>query len=384
MTSAIELSALELNPMGPFRREAPRPQHLRDSRYHEQFDGLTVFYDCFRTADGRGTIMLGPPLLNLERVVLRAMYHAYGSSRLSRFLRLSRFSVSGYALYSQLRIGPSWDAQLPPGLFRQDRLAVQPNCSEMFRGRRVVLTLSRDNELQWIEDWARFFVGKHGADAVLFYDNGSTNYPLDEIRKTINSISGVAVSCVVDWPYKYGPIAIGHDHWDSNYCQPCAIEHAHHRFLAHAQAVVNCDIDEFPITAGGESIFSIAQRSSTGYLKYDGQWVENASLSPEAKSGRRRHKHFFHRSKSAPYNTKTDPYKWTVMPGRCPADAQWWVHGISQITPDPLSSHVRFRHFKAINTNWSHNRWQPQAPNQHDHAIDEELKEWLEIFDAEQ
>ncbi len=66
MIGDIVLSPLGLNPQNPLRRESPRPEYLRGPGYQEQFDDLTVFYDCFRTADGRGTIMLGPPLLNLE------------------------------------------------------------------------------------------------------------------------------------------------------------------------------------------------------------------------------------------------------------------------------------------------------------------------------
>ena len=94
--------------------------------------------------DGSGTILLGPPLFNLERKVLRVLRRALRMSWFSR-IRLLR-----HDRHLQLRIGPIRDANLPVGLFRQDRLVVQPNCADVFRGRRVVVTLSRDNELQWI------------------------------------------------------------------------------------------------------------------------------------------------------------------------------------------------------------------------------------------
>ncbi len=45
-----------------------------------------------------------------------------------------------------------------------------------FRDCRVIFTLSRDNELDWIRDWVRFNRDVHGADAVLLYDNRSTLY----------------------------------------------------------------------------------------------------------------------------------------------------------------------------------------------------------------
>ena len=377
MTSRVPLSPLELNAQNSLRRESPRPKHLRGADYDERFDSLTVFYDCFRTADGGGTIMLGPPLFNLERDVLRALRRAY---RLSWF---SRIPVLRFDRHSQVRVGLVDNVNLPSSLFEQDRLVVQANCSDLLQRRRVVMTLSRDNELQWIKDWTRFFVRKHGADAVLLYDNASTKYSSDEIREAINSVPGVAIGIVVDWPYPYG--IQDQRRWDSDYCQYGMLEHARHRFLTQAQAVVNSDIDELPITAGGESLFEIALRSSTGYLKYGGQWVESASESPDAQTARRRHMHYIHRSKSPTCDTSSNPWthKWTVIPGRCPPGVQWSVHIVTGMIPDPLSSLVLFRHFKAINTNWAFGRWQPEALTRRDHVIDEELKEWLRVFNSE-
>ncbi|MFX8481515.1 hypothetical protein ABTL74_19375, partial [Acinetobacter baumannii] len=55
-------------------------------------------------------------------------------------------------------------------------LPVQPNLSHLFAGRRVLLTLSRNNAPRWIADWIRFYATLHGADAVLLYDNASDRY----------------------------------------------------------------------------------------------------------------------------------------------------------------------------------------------------------------
>ena len=203
----IALSPLQLNPQGPLRREPPRPKHLRDQNYEEKFDSLTVFYDCFRAADGSGSIMLGPSLFNLEPIVLRAIRRAYGTPW------FSRISVRRFDRHSRIRVGLVADVAMPPSVFDQSRLVINPNCSEIFRGRRVVLTLSRDNELQWIKDWAHFFASKHGADAFLIYDNASSKYRSDEIREAIKTVPGVAVGVVVDWPFKYGPLGVADLPW---------------------------------------------------------------------------------------------------------------------------------------------------------------------------
>jgi len=373
----IELAPLELSPQNSLRRDAPRLEHLRDQSYEERFDALTVFYDCFRTVDDSGTLLLGPPLLNLKPTVLHALRRAYG------MFWLLQMRVRKLDRHSQICMGPTSDLDLPPDLFQQNRLVTNPNHCNIFRQRRVVLTLSRDNELQWIKDWTHFFVRKHGADAVLLYDNASTKYESDEIREVINSVPGLAVGVVVDWPFRYGIQDHSYPEW-SDFCQYGVLEHARHRFLAGARAVVNADIDEFPITKRGESLFDIALRSGTGYLKYGGQWVENASLSPEAELAARRHKHYSYSLRSPLYDHTRNiwTHKWTVIPARCAPDAQWCVHLITQMTPDPLSSLVRFRHFKAINTNWAFDRWRPESLNKRDHVVDEELREWLRVFDG--
>jgi hypothetical protein len=371
----IRLSPLQLDPKKTLRREPPRPKHLRSPGYDERFDGLTIFYDCFQLNGGRGVLMLGPPLLNLERSVLGALRRAF---RMSWF---SRLSITRLDRLSQLRTGVFAAVELPAGLFHQARLVAQPNCSDLFHERRVIMTQTRNNELHWIRDWALFFVDKHGADAVLLYDNASTKYHTDQIRDVIHSVPGVDVGVVVDWPYPYG-IRDGL-RWDSDYGQYGMLEHARHRFLSGAQAVINCDIDEFPITEGGECLFDIATRSNTGYLKYGGQWVENASLSPDAATDRRRHKDYVYRSKKPEMAGEEDQWadKWTIVPSRHQTGAQWRVHDVVGAVPDPISELVRFRHFRAINQNWAFDRWHPEEPDACRHVVDEELREWLRMFE---
>ena len=156
-----------------------------------------------------------------------------------------------------------------------------------------MLTLSKNNELYWIGDWVRFFARRHGCDAVLFYDNSSTKYDLSEVYETIASIPRIEVVVVVNWPYKYGPQGTERDigpqklPWDSAYSQPGVLEHARHRFLDRAQAVVNADVDELVLTKDKVSLFELVSHSDTGYLRYPGYWIESAT-----KSTQRHPRHF--------------------------------------------------------------------------------------------
>ena len=91
--------------------------------------------------------------------------------------------------------GPLGDVALP----------LSPNHHDIFRGRRVIFTMSRNNPIEWVLDWVRFNRDVHGADAVLFYDNGSTAYDSATLSAALKTIAGIACSVVVEWPYRYGP-----------------------------------------------------------------------------------------------------------------------------------------------------------------------------------
>ena len=180
---------------------------------------------------------------------------------------------------------PECRADLPDDIFSQSEITVQPNNCELFN-RKVLLTQSKNNDLAWIGDWVTFFARHHGCDAVLFYDNASTNYEMKAIYETISSTPGIEVVVVVHWPYKYGPP--GTDRvpglekklpWDSNYSQLGLLEHARTRFLSYAASVVNADVDELVLTKERVSIFELVSRSETGYLSYPGYWIETATNS---------------------------------------------------------------------------------------------------------
>jgi hypothetical protein len=382
----VALSRLDLDPSKPPRRSPPRPPALRQPAYEEQFDFLTVFYDCFTSADQRSVICLGPPLANLAPIVLPVIRRGFG-----RWLP-ARIAVRESNHLAEVRIATRRRrAALPSEAFVQKEIAVRPNHCDLFHGRRVLLSKTRDNELAWIRDWAHFFAAHHGCDAVLLYNNSKTGSDSGAIRDALAAVPGIAVALVIHWPFPFGPNGGPARIWDSDFCQYGALEHARHRFLAKAQAVVNADIDEFVVTSGNRSIFELASLSATGYLQYAGHWIENATL---IDCEPRRHMHYIYRSTAPEVDGATifDPElgnvpvavqpKWAVVPSRSPATAQWRVHDINGMQPDrSLSALASIRHFKAINTNWKTARWRLERPDAQRHSPDADLLPLLQIFD---
>lgn len=374
----VRLSRLDLDPAQPLRRIPPRPPKYRQPGYDAAFDYQTVFYDCFTPADGRSLLCIGPPLANLAGTVVPELVRAFDSRERANVRRLDR--VSELSFRPGLAV-----AELTAGLFAQRTLTVQPNHCEWFRGRRVLMTKSKDNHISWIRDWAEFYARHHRCDAVLFYDNGSTQYESEKVREVLRGIPGVEVSVVVDWLFPYGPqgapgwgwawlgrTGLVHYLWDSDFSQYGVLEHAHHRFLSSASAVVSLDIDELAITAHHESIFDLVQRSRTGYLRFDSVWVENAAANDAGEA--RRHRDYIYRRTPKP---RPASKKWALVPSRCPPQSQWCVHLVTGMKRDrAASSHVTLRHFAAISTNWKSRRWVPERPGP-THEVDQELLGWM-------
>ena len=185
---------------------------------------------------------------------------------------------------------------------------------------------------------------------------------------------------VVRWPYQFGPVGSESFHgpqglpWDSNYSQFGILEHARHRFLSLAEAVVNADVDELVLTKDNSSVFELVRRSDTGYLEYPGYWIESAT---ESTSKDRRHFDFAHRS-VAPAELAAP--KWTLMPSRCSLQSLWFVHEVSGMQSDALSNSVSYRHFRAISTGWKYPRGKTERPNARDHVRDDELMTWMQVL----
>jgi hypothetical protein len=317
---------------------------------------------------------VGPPLANLASAILPLLRRA-----LCRPI-LSRFRHRALDRCDELWIRrPRQHLTLPPGVFTQAGLKIQPNRHEMFRGKKVALTKSRNNALAWIRDWSFFLAKAHSCNAILLYDNASTNASAQEIHRTITAVPGIETPRssvgLSSSARKVDRTRFG----TRTTANMAFLEHARFRFLPTAQAVIQGDIDEFIITEGGISLFDLAAQADTGYVRYGGRWVDTATDVPPDPA-HRRHKDY--RYYDAKYDGNPVREKWTVVPSRCPPEAQWCVHDVLKVEPDPkASAPASLRHFRAINTNWGSTRWREAAVDHDRHQVDAELVRWMRIFD---
>jgi hypothetical protein len=200
------LSTVALASFG-LRRDPPRPLDDRQSGYLDLFDFGTLFYDVFRGADPQDVMLIGPPLLNCAVLLDGLTFRLPGQTYV-----IAWTYVPGRSDYQ-----PNFKIRLRhPALATADRLQIeaggqrievqiQPNAGSRFAGRRMILTLSKDNPLPWVRDWVEFNLRVHQADAVLVYDNGSTAYGIMALEELLSGIPGIAASLAVPWPFPYGP-----------------------------------------------------------------------------------------------------------------------------------------------------------------------------------
>lgn len=358
----IEPAPLLLSGFGALRREPTRPLELRDADFEARFDHDTLFYDGFRLPDRR-IALLGPPFLNLKPVLEEMSVTALPSGRQCRF-RLRELDRHGQIIVEAPEDTTSLSLRFRDGAAE---IPVQGSGADAFAGRRVLFTLSKNNRLHWIRDWICYGRDVHGADAVLFYDNGSTDYAPADILDTIAGIDGIAAARVVDWPFKYGPQGTREKgSWDSDFCQHGALEHARWRFLQSARSAQNADIDELVVSRRGRSVFAAAEAGPFGIVAYPGRWVVGTRRSPVSQDDdRRTHRDYdtvLRRQWSRkfgilPSDGAACPPKWTVVPSRCPAAAQWSVHSIVGWLPSRLMSpDLSYRHFREISDGWKYRR----------------------------
>jgi hypothetical protein len=371
------------------RREPTRPLQFRGENFEREFDSTTLFYDAVDAGDSR-IVLLAPPFLNIAGS-LSATGFFQGSERCPAQIRhLDRHAqiwIKASTHNGRIRTaGPLGDFTL----------SVSQNDRDIFRDRRVIFTMSKNNPIGWILDWVKFNRDVHGANAVLIYDNASSAYDSATLSSALRSVSGIDRSVVVEWPYKYGPQGTNsRDHWDSDFCQLGAWEHARWRFLQDARSAMNSDIDELVLSKTDKSVFEAAEQSWSGLIRYRGRWIVgvNDHTGNDVPDRLPRHRDFsvlmppIYRFSwlSGRRDLNRCLAKWTVVPKKCPPHAQWHVHSIASWLPSYFfrSQDFSFRHFREIGSNWKYQRISRVPFDASIHKTDEQLRRTFQRIDWE-
>lgn len=338
----VILHGAVLDGAGPWRRTAPRPAESRQEFYEERFDAWTLLYDVFRVRNHLE--LIGPPLLNLEDGLTPLELLHDRTDYAQRFRSTAKNRLHRHRVSPVPRAVGSLRLQCPLGTFE---LGVGDNLSAPFAGRKVLVTQSKDNPLEWISRWVDHHIAAQGIDAVVLYDNGSTRYTAEDLRDVLRARRGLEVFSVVEWPYPWGPTGGPDAIWDSDYGQHGAWEHAWRRLGLEASTLTFGDIDEL-IVGPPPSVTDRALSAEDGISSYRRRGVLNVPTAPTAGLGRMRE--YADYRLFAPAAPLLSP-KYTVVPGRLRERDQLMVHRVA----GQRSTHegdVLARHFDGIRIEW--------------------------------
>lgn len=337
------------------RRLPRRPRRRRLAEFDQSFEGLALVYDCFWHADGGRILLVGPPPMNLKNAV--AFYAEPSGEKLR-----ARIYASVSVAITELRNVPEGTKSVRLTCADHEfLLPVRENLSPRLAGRNLVFTMSRDNDLAWIKEWANYHARVQGADSVVLFDNGSIRYAPAEIEATLLAVPGLAYVAVQSWPYLYGKPdpAILNNPFYTLFLQIASMSVVLRRYGARAQGILNCDIDELVATPPGTNIFALAAASPRGLVVMRGRYIEPVPL-PAAPPGGRTHRHYGY-CHPDPKKSSSPQRKWAIDPSR-----PWfgklkvhpymhWIEGRPLLAKSQPKD-VFYRHFRAIHNGWKDSR----------------------------
>ena len=351
-------SAAFLSEGADLRRLPRAPQKPRPTTFLDRYEDRALVYDAFWHADGQRILLVGPPPMNLRPHYRTARYRAGGTDLQARYFP----SLS--TMITELSGAAPATREIAMELAGQSFvLPVRVNHAANFAGRRLLFTMSKDNDLAWITEWARWHHKMHGADAIVFFDNGSTRYETQAIEETLLGVDGIERVAVESWPWRYGmtDAALLANPFYILFLQVSSMSVVLRRFGSAAYGILNADIDELVATPAGTTIFELAKQAPNGLVVMRGHYMEPLA------DGTGPHTHRdYTRMFADPKRAASRQKKWAIDPSR-----QWfedlrvqpYMHWIEhrpwfgKSTPDG----VFYRHFRGINTNWKDNRTDASA-----------------------
>ncbi|MCA8883133.1 MAG: hypothetical protein KDA50_05210 [Rhodobacteraceae bacterium] len=337
----VRLHDIQLDGDAGLLRDYSRPENDRPEKYLQAYDRHTLIYDAFRSEDGRQVIMNAPPMLNL--------WPPFRDGLRCDGAPVARVKQHVWKRTDQIR------ATVPDGVLtvtlagQTYPISPRPTEAARFAGLNCLLALNKNNAVDWVRDWVRYNVNRHGAEAVVLVDNGSTAYPLAELAAALGDVAGLKQGLIYSAPFPYGPQMSASRRGERNprFFQSTMLNLARSDALARAGAVLSVDIDEIVHGPEGQTIFEAARANPFGMVTVLGYWGYPASV--DAIPARQRD-HLF----------RTDPNpkcnrKWCIVPGGLiDRVGVWDPHQVGGILQNLFTTSKTFRHMhcRGTTTGW--------------------------------
>ncbi|MCQ0090958.1 hypothetical protein [Roseovarius sp. M141] len=324
-------------------RDAPFGIEGWDAAAKNAFDDNTLFHDVFQSADPGVVYAVGPPLKRTLRTFIKnaqlqidgmpATMREISQSKRACLIEISADTPHAHTLtirHPQLSVN----------------IAISPSALPRYAGLNTMFTLSRNNTLDWVRDWARYHVDTQGVEGIVLYDNASDHYGADALCDVLSGIGGLKTFDVVPAPFQYGPAGMSRELTSARYLQFALLEITRLRFLQQAAGVLNMDIDEMAHGPAGQTVFEAAQNSDAGFLTLPGSWRYPQPGAPLL--------HESHILRRADMEEPMYP-KWCLVPDGPHCGKSWRTHGIKGL-PDQPQEGFGFFHCRMVSESWHYDR----------------------------
>lgn len=344
----IELSSVKLANTN-ILREPPRKEEDQQENYKELFDYNTLFSDIFFT--DKSIELVGPPLLNLQDVLLKENIYVDGVDVTDKLIiqsihRKCRIILPNHQSAKEISI------QFGNETFNKK---IQPYEGEFFKDANVLVTQQKDNPLEWIGYWIAHHIKHHKIDSVVIYDNNSSIYSLNDLKNLLSSIKGLKKACVINWDIPYGVTGGDKAIWDSDFGQYQSWEHAFKRLVNKANSVIIGDVDELIIHKNGIAIPDLLAQINEPVVAYKRrQIIEVASTAFAHLPRMHNHTHLYEKERIlyAP--------KYAFNPKKISPDAHLLVHKVEG-DKTYISEDILGRHFGCLRIHWRVGDFEPIA-----------------------
>lgn len=339
------LQGYRLDPNGLLLRDHVRPVNRQTEHYQEKYDRTTLFYDCVYLPRERGHLITAPRFLNLWEPFRKGLRQNNRKiRRVMRFtwLRCEQIFIPGPMGGLSMKLGKE-----------QIEIPSRSSFADAFAGLNAMVAVSKNNHLDWIQEWAQFHVTDHRAQGVVLFDNGSTDYNVEDIGAALASVCGLERALIVSAPFPYGPAdKSARLDVSPRFFQTAMLNLARRDALDQARAVLSIDIDELIIGPEGASVYDAAVANRVGMVSIAGNWVYP---SPETQSSAPQSLHVFRAEPDQRTNGK-----WCMAPrGLMSRLFGWAVHKIGGLVQILFTRQDTFSliHCRAASTGWKGGRY---------------------------
>ena len=346
--SILTPTSFQLPDSWGIQREPSREAQFIDESYLTEFDSTTLFYDAF-CASNRLTV-IAPPLQNLRPIIESARVSVDGDPCDGRIniLDLDRtalctLNLPALASSSTVEIHISHNGH-------SESIVVPQFDTSAYSGSRLLMTHQKNNDLQWIQDWATFYARNHGTDTLALYDNNSDFYSIDDIKSVLETCTELKTVVIIPWDFAFGPQ--GHPWvkdapWDSDFCQISAFQDARYRFALESIGMINADIDELMVSRSNRTVYEAAIDSPNGVICVEGEAILGNTSLEAADQENPRHLDFWYKPQTSEFGGR----KWVGVPSRWD-DRQSMTHHWVRTIDYKKTDEFFLGHFRRINTGW--------------------------------